>query len=311
MQWPAGGVPRWSRDAADGVQLAPCAALPSLELSLKCQRCPPSPPRHYHNSPEVFAIAFQSAVPRRRVGWVPPVLLPGLPTLHLLGCEGLPGILGVLKPPCWMSAGSRPPLQLLGCWSMLVPILLPRIFPWHGLGREWQRGGGTGTVWGQQQGEGMQAVNPGQRQSSSPRGCLPRRDTPSRAAPVGGVGGPAPPSFPSHPSPPPAAPRLRTWAGGGGVCRAALRLSSARGRQREPFVPVTCRLAAAHRDSPTPGCTGAHRSSATAATGSANVTGTGLGEPGYLGEDSETLRPPPASPCPHGAAVPMARAITS
>lgn len=58
---------------------------------------------------------------------------------------------------------------------------------------------------------------------------------------LAGVGGPAaPPSFPSRPSP--AAPRHRTWAGGGGVCGAALRLSSARGRERELFVPVVAWL---------------------------------------------------------------------
>lgn len=55
MQWlgaapRAGGVPRWSRGAGgagtwhDGGQLAFCALLPSLEVSLKCQRCLPSLP---------------------------------------------------------------------------------------------------------------------------------------------------------------------------------------------------------------------------------------------------------------------------
>lgn len=36
------------------------------------------------------------------------------------------------------------------------------------------------------------------------------------------------------------------------MCSAALRLSSARGRERELFVPVAHRLAATHRGSPTP-----------------------------------------------------------
>lgn len=56
-------------------------------------------------------------------------------------------------------------------------------------------------VWGQQQGEGMQAVNPGQRQSSSQRGCLIALTSPLRALLPYGVGGPAAPqSCPIHPS---------------------------------------------------------------------------------------------------------------
>lgn len=106
----------------------------------------------------------------------------------------------------------------------------------------------------------MQPVNPGQRQSSSQRSCLPRRDTPPSwaAAPRARLpcrvwGGPAAPRLaPLALCLPPAAPRHCTWAGGGGVCSAALRLSSARGRERELFVPVACRLAAAHRGSPAP-----------------------------------------------------------
>lgn len=115
-------------------------------------------------------------------------------------------------------------------------------------------------VWGQKQGEGLQPVNPGQRQSSSQRGCLPHRDNPSfpgsspcAPLPCRGGGAPAAP----RPAPlalrlPPAAAWLCTWAEGGGVCSAALRLSSARGREQELFVPVACRLAAAHRGSPNP-----------------------------------------------------------
>lgn len=152
MQWPAGGVPRWSRDAADGGQLAPCAPLPSLEVSLKCQRCPPSPPRHYHNSPEVFAIAFQSAVPRRRVGWVPPVLLPGLPTLHLLGCEGLPGILGVLKPPlldvCRVSSPPAAAGLLVDARAHPAPQDLPLAWPGEGMAARGGNGDGLGTAAG-------------------------------------------------------------------------------------------------------------------------------------------------------------------
>jgi len=135
-------------------------------------------------------------------------------------------------------------------------------------------------VWGQKQGEGMQPLNPGQRHSSSQRGCLPRRDTrpippfpsssPLLTAALPGWGGPA--ALPPCPAPlalrlPPAAP----WAGGGCGCSAALRLSSARGRERELFVPVACRTPGLAN----PGCTGARGSSVTTATGNADATGSG------------------------------------
>lgn len=45
----------------------------------------------------------------------------------------------------------------------------------------------------------MQAVNPGQQQSSSPRGCLPRRDTPLPGSPRGWGGGPSTPVLPLSP----------------------------------------------------------------------------------------------------------------
>lgn len=92
------------------------------------------------------------------------------------------------------------------------------------------------------------------------RAAAPRTPLPCRIGEEGGRGSGSPPN-PAFLALrlPPAAPQLCTWAGGGGVCSAALRLSSARGRERELFVPVARRLAVAHRGLAKPGCTGAHR----------------------------------------------------
>lgn len=69
-------------------------------------------------------------------------------------------------------------------------------------------------VWGQQQGEGMQAVNPGQRQSSSQRGCLIAVTSPPPCTAALRGGGPGSPPILPHPSIHPwllpAAPWLRT-----------------------------------------------------------------------------------------------------
>lgn len=99
------------------------------KVSLKCQRCLPSLPRHYHNSPAVFAFAFQSAVPSN-----PQILLPGLPTLNLMGCKRLPGFLGVLQPRCWMPCPPSCSCWVVR-WSLLVPIPLPGILSWCDLGK--------------------------------------------------------------------------------------------------------------------------------------------------------------------------------
>lgn len=158
-----------------------------------------------------------SKVPCPGGGWVTPNPAPRAPSSSSAGVQRAPRTFGGAEAPLLDALQGPVPLPaaagLLG-GRCLCPFW---IFSWCdlGKGRQRRRRGGAGTVWGQKQGEGMQPVNPGQRQSLSQRGCLPlhhnfplARQQPPPYRCLAGVGGPAAP----HPAPlalrlPPAAPR--------------------------------------------------------------------------------------------------------
>lgn len=192
---------------------------------------------------------------------------PWAPPFTCQGAEGAPNpVWGCRSPASGTLQGPVSPPRscwVVRRWSMLVLILFPGV-TWKGMEAQ-QEGGGAGRVWGQEQGEGirMQPGNAGQQQQRRLSAFLPAAPSPPQAAPPAplgagegrGAGGETGTSSP-HPTSPfsctLASPRRCTWAGGGGVCSAALRLSSAWGRERELFVPViACRLPAALQGSPT------------------------------------------------------------
>lgn len=199
---------------------------------------------------------FKAPCPQEE-GWAPPILPPGLlpsPAGGLRAPQIPSGGAGALfLAPC--RAPSPPPRScwVVRRWSMLVLILFPGV-TWKGT--EARQGGGSGEGLGTGAGgrdkdaaRECRAAAAAPAQRLPPRGTLPSSgSTPCTARCRRGArrGGRRTGTSSPHPTSPfsctLAAPQRCTWAGGGGVCSAALRLSSAWGRERELFVPViACR----------------------------------------------------------------------